>query len=388
MRRQATTCMLVLAILGMPAANPSTAQAPSSSKFDALKKEYEAAQKKFVVERMATQKEALKAWKEARTPEEKQAAQKKLQMSPADGPARQYAQRFLDFAAKNSRDPEAFEALVVALQICGPTVQKELWTKILEHLQAYYVARPEIGKIVRMLGNRPDDASAALVRQVIAKNPDHKIQGRACKALAEGRARAAKLAERLKADERLRKSLEQQAGLAYVAGLIANGDKAKKEAEELSRRVREQYADVFPVLAIGKPAPEVVSRDLAGKEVRLSDLKGKVVVLSIWSTASDPFRAMIPRLGELVGELKNKPFVLVSINADEKKTTLTDFLAREKMPWTHWWNGSQGGIVDDWDIQYFPLIYVLDTKGVIRYKDVRDDKLEEAVYALLKELDP
>jgi peroxiredoxin len=236
-----------------------------------------------------------------------------------------------------------------------------------------------------MLGNRTDDASAELVRLIIAQNPDRKIQGRACKALAEGRRKAARLADRLKADDRLRQTVEQQAGQEYVARLIANADKAKQEAEVLSRMVREKYADVVPVLAVGQPIPEVVSRDLDGKEVRLSALKGQVVVLIIWSTNSEHSRSMLPHLRKMVSRLKDKPFVLVGINADEKQT-LTDFLAREKMPWTHWWTGPRGGILEDWEIQYFPVIYVLDARGVIRYKDLRDDKLEDAVYDLLREV--
>ena len=71
---------------------------------------------------------------------------------------------------------------------------------------------------------------------------------------------------------------------------------------------------------------------------------------------------------------------------DAKKETLTEFLTKEKMPWTHWWNGASGGIVEDWDVQFYPTIYVLDANGVIRYRDVRGEKLEEAVDHLLKEM--
>ena len=92
---------------------------------------------------------------------------------------------------------------------------------------------------------------------------------------------------------------------------------------------------------------------------------------------------MIPHEREMVERLKDKPFVLVSISVDEKKETLTAFLAKEKMPWTHWWNGSDGGIIDDWDVKYYPTIYVLDPDGVIRHKDLRGDELEKAVNNLL-----
>ncbi len=55
------------------------------------------------------------------------------------------------------------------------------------------------------------------------------------------------------------------------------------------------------------------------------------------------------------------------------------------MPWTHWWNGPNSGILKDWNIQFFPTIYVLDGEGVIRYKNIRGQELEDAVEKLLTE---
>ncbi len=94
---------------------------------------------------------------------------------------------------------------------------------------------------------------------------------------------------------------------------------------------------------------------------------------------------MIPHEREMVDRLKDKPFALVSVSVDAEKKTLTEFLAKEKMPWTHWWNGPKGGILEEWDVQYYPTIYVIDARGVIRYKNLRGERLEEAVKELIKE---
>jgi cytochrome oxidase Cu insertion factor (SCO1/SenC/PrrC family) len=96
---------------------------------------------------------------------------------------------------------------------------------------------------------------------------------------------------------------------------------------------------------------------------------------------------MIPHERSLVKRLEGKPFTLVSISVDEKRETLAEFLKKEPMPWTHWFNGPSGKIIADLNVRSYPTIYVLDANGVIRYKDVRGKVLDRAVDALLKEIE-
>jgi hypothetical protein len=64
---------------------------------------------------------------------------------------------------------------------------------------------------------------------------------------------------------------------------------------------------------------------------------------------------------------------------------LADLKAESNTVWTHWWNGSNGGIIDDWDVRYYPTIYDIDAQRVIRHEDLRGEDLEKAVNALLDE---
>jgi len=64
-------------------------------------------------------------------------------------------------------------------------------------------------------------------------------------------------------------------------------------------------------------------------------------------------------------------------------------MKRENITWRSWWDGgnTRGPIAKAWNIKGWPTIYVLDHKGVIRYREVRGKSMDEAVDALLKEIE-
>lgn len=85
--------------------------------------------------------------------------------------------------------------------------------------------------------------------------------------------------------------------------------------------------------------------------------------------------------------LKDKPFALLGINSDTKERLLKT-IEKEKMTWRSWWDGGNTGgpIATKWNVRSWPTIYVLDPKGVIRFKGVRGEAMDKAVDALLEEM--
>ena len=78
----------------------------------------------------------------------------------------------------------------------------------------------------------------------------------------------------------------------------------------------------------------------------------------------------------------DKPFAMLGVNSDDP-SRLKSILDAKTVTWKNWADGPRGPIAVQWHIQSIPTIYVLDQKGVIRYKNVRGKELEEAVAKLL-----
>jgi thiol-disulfide isomerase/thioredoxin len=302
-----------------------------------------------------------------------------------------FAPRFLAIAESDPEGPEALDAVTMAFQMTqNATDSASLRTRqqCVDMLRNCYITKPAIKDFLGVFSRWYDnDDSKALLAQVIAGNSDRRIQAAAYKARIDSRRNLLRFADQVKDPKHLAE-WEDSLGKDAVKQRLVESEKAKTEVEEWRAKLRESYGDVFSDLTIGNQAPEIKISALDGTEATLSALKGKVVVLDIWTTWCGPCRQMIPHEREMVARLKDKPFALISISFDEKKETLRAFVAKENMPWTHWWNGEMdGGPMENWAVNQFPTIYVLDANGVIRHKDLRGDELEKAVNALLAESD-
>ena len=79
---------------------------------------------------------------------------------------------------------------------------------------------------------------------------------------------------------------------------------------------------------------------------------------------------MYPHERSLVEKLKDKPFVLLGVNSDPKQEVAKKLAEAWTVTWRSFWNGgSTGGpISTDWSVQGWPTVYLIDHKGVIRYK--------------------
>jgi thiol-disulfide isomerase/thioredoxin len=303
------------------------------------------------------QKETLEAVRSAKTPEERQKAVDEFQSGLS-----KYASKAIKLAEENPKDDVACDALIFGLALSQGRNDKAIALLADNHAKS-----PKMKEVAQHFTN-----ASVLLERILADNPDKDARGYACFGLAISAAEkadidptAARKSEKLL--ERIQKEFPD----------VGVGDHKLGKAAE-------PYLFTLHHLLIGKKAPNAESEDLEGKKVQLKDYSGKVVVLDIWATWCGPCRAMIPHEREMVKKFKDEPFTLISISGDQQKEALKKFLDKEEMPWVHWWAGD-GKLLGEWNVRFFPTIYVIDGKGVIRYKNIRGDDLEEAVAKLLKE---
>lgn len=151
---------------------------------------------------------------------------------------------------------------------------------------------------------------------------------------------------------------------------------AKKELFELEN------------LSVGMVAPDIVGEDLDGIVFRLSDYRGKVVMLDFWGHWCPPCRSMYPQEQELVSQLASSPFVLIGVNSDGNLDEAREAVEDEGLVWRHFWNGERGTsghIAEQWNIVAWPTVYLIDGDGVIRHKDILGEELDRAIEQLLAE---
>jgi thiol-disulfide isomerase/thioredoxin len=263
-------------------------------------------------------------------------------------------------------------------------------------------------------------AAESLIRAVLDQNPDRAEKGAACHALATLLANQAFTIRLLRTSpaelrkyrpifERFRASWEESIGKEVTERYIAKDPGIlDAEADALLDRIVSEFGSVAAPyeqdrraladiargelfarrnLAVGKLAPDIEGRDHEGKAFRLSDYRGKVVLLTFSGNWCGPCRSMYPEERELVKRLGNKPFSLLSVNTDEDVETLRRSIASGEITWRCWSEIGQGGpISTSWGVVHFPTIYLLDAKGVIRRKLFRGDSIDHAIEDLFDEM--
>jgi len=141
----------------------------------------------------------------------------------------------------------------------------------------------------------------------------------------------------------------------------------------------------FSRLAIGSTAPDIELNDPNGNPVKLSSLKGKVVLIDFWASWCKPCRMENPNVVRMYGEYKSKGFEIFGVSLDKTKDAWVNAIAQDQLTWVHvsdlkFWSSAAAKL---YNISSIPKTFLIDAEGNIIGKNLRGPSLEAKLAEVL-----
>lgn len=116
---------------------------------------------------------------------------------------------------------------------------------------------------------------------------------------------------------------------------------------------------------VGNPAPDFALQDLDGRTVRLSDLRGKAVLINFWATWCPPCREEMPDLERAYGKYRDQGVVFLGIDQGESADTVRRFVQRYNYSWTFLLD-SDLKVSNSYRASAIPMSFFVDREGILR----------------------
>jgi thiol-disulfide isomerase/thioredoxin len=152
--------------------------------------------------------------------------------------------------------------------------------------------------------------------------------------------------------------------------------------------VKERMNNIVYSTSIGSTAPDLEFPNPEGKIIKLSDLRGKYVLIDFWASWCGPCRKENPNVVAIYHKYKDKGFDIFSVSLDRDKAGWVGAIEKDKLVWTNHvsdlksWSSEAAKI---YGVRSIPATFLIDKEGKILAKDLRGNALEDMLKKIFQE---
>jgi peroxiredoxin len=130
---------------------------------------------------------------------------------------------------------------------------------------------------------------------------------------------------------------------------------------------------------VGRDAPDFVLKGMDGRNLRMSEFRGEVVLVNFWARWAGDSRQEMPALDRINTTYGRAGLVVLGVSVDEDLERAREFAGAMKVSYPILFD-TGSNIGEDYQLQKMPVTILVDRAGVIRYSKVGFKRGDERVY--------
>ncbi len=150
-----------------------------------------------------------------------------------------------------------------------------------------------------------------------------------------------------------------------------------KDSDPAACAIVEQKMIALRGIMIGGEAPDFAQETPEGEEIKLSDLRGKVVLIDFWASWCGPCRRENPNVVRLYNQYKDKGFEILGVSLDRDKKRWTQAIEADQLEWLHVSDLKQwsNAVAKMYGVRSIPHTVLLDAEGKVIANKLRGESL-------------
>lgn len=176
---------------------------------------------------------------------------------------------------------------------------------------------------------------------------------------------------------------QKREGVAFV-------QRVKKDFPSINAKALDSIEKEFSGIdAIGDPLA-LHFKSLAGEEIDIANLKGKVVLIDFWATWCGPCMKSLPEVLALYEKFHGRGMEIIGVSLDQQRDALEKVVRSRKIPWPQFFDGKgwQNEIASAHGVNVIPASLLVDQNSKVAGINLRGPELEAKVAQLLQQKQP